>query len=572
MIVRFYLATIFAAALHSALLADAHYSRGLRWHLIRITQRERLSGAQRAFGTRRKLFPPVHSDLLAPVNIYVVDSGVRVTHEEFEGRAEAGPDFVSGLMSQGDGSDCQGHGSSVGAIAAGRYSGVARNAHIISVRVLDCVGSGYCTNVLRALDWIARDSEKRARLKPKQRAVVVMSLGSRDSRCGATSLHTAALAARGVVVVAAAGNSRADSCRFFPARNAATISVGATDEYDRLFKNNNRGACIDVLAPGVRIISAWGNATDFDYRAASGTSMATPLVAGTAALALAADPQLDSAQVRQIILSGATVGKAKNRKGELLDDGIVNRILFAPWAGLFENVRRDLITIRKARAGQKNLRPRMGMVELSLFPRVRPAMLYSAHAIRDAVAKVGGFHIKTVLVRRAPRVQILKNGSEPTAIKLRLYFDLHKNKTRKVQRIDRAVRSGEIERISREKVRFQSFDGGSYVKENVELPETVRDRAKRGAFIDLDATSIVLITLICWILFMLMIITGTSIWKKKFGEASHISKEGSTKRRQGKLTTIENVHTLEGPALQTMKMEKVEILNQTQKTPKAQHS
>lgn len=234
----------------SSSMVAAQHRRSGRWHLKRISQRSILSGMQRLTHHHDdQPFIP-KSTSRYPVNLYVVDSGVRITHEEFGNRAELGANFATRTRDNGKEMDCQGHGTSVAALAAGEYSGIARTARIISVRVLDCRGTGFCTDVVRALAWVTKDiiaRENRTRAKnspPHARSVIVMSLGSSNSGCSPTRNQTRTLVRMGVPIFAAAGNAQGNSCKFYPARNADVMSVGATDVYDRIYENNNYGKCI----------------------------------------------------------------------------------------------------------------------------------------------------------------------------------------------------------------------------------------------------------------------------------------------------------------------------------------
>ncbi len=445
------------------------------------------------------------------MNIYVVDSGLRLTHHDFAGRAESGIDFLE----ENEVKDCQGHGTSVGSLAAGRYSGIARDARLISVRVLDCDGIGHCSNVVKALKWIKRDARKRQ----PARAVVVMSLGSRNERCQPTIQLTRDLARDGILVVAASGNGKKDSCGVYPARSEATLTVSATDKYDRLYKKNNMGSCVDLLAPGVGVIAAWGNVSDSEYRFVSGTSHATPLVAGTAALILAADPSLSTRQLRDIIIGSATVGRIRDEAGTPLPRGQVNRLLFAPWATLFNEVLRDAKLARRIpelvgnRSAENMTSDSWNMVKLDLSSRVVPAMQYSALMVREAIVRMGVFDEKDVIMRRAYGVKRMRNGTEPSVIRLHVYV---RNGKRTDAYVKNAIRSGQLRDSCKEKVRFIPDTPDNYVYQGMELPKGIDDKCKQLPHVHLDAPSIVLSTILAWI--MLLVTTGvmTMAWKRKF--------------------------------------------------------
>jgi serine protease len=217
------------------------------------------------------------------VDVYVIDTGVwradgsdgsSPGHEDFEGRDKGG--YCSpGQNDQHCLSDCQGHGTHVAGTVGGSTYGIAKNANIIGVRVLSCGGSGSYADIISGVEWVTQQTQASGK-----NSVSNMSLGG-----GANSALNAAVDASsnaGVVHVVAAGNSRADSCRFSPASASTAISVMATDNTDTMASFSNYGTCSEIGAPGVSVTScrnaASGTAT---Y---SGTSMASPHVAGAAAL------------------------------------------------------------------------------------------------------------------------------------------------------------------------------------------------------------------------------------------------------------------------------------------------
>lgn len=240
----------------------------------------------------------------AGVMAYIVDTGVRPSHEEFSGRIERGVNKARDRSDAGDASDCQGHGTHVAGTVAGRGLGVAKQARIVPVRVLGCDGSGTNIDVIAGLDWIARN----VRLP----AVVNMSLGGGASK----SLDSAVkdLVAKGVVVVGAAGNENADACGSSPARAPEALTVGATDKADRRASFSNKGGCVDLFAPGHQITSAW-HTGDTATKTISGTSMAAPHVAGAVALYLGAHPKARPADVASALLKAAAGEKVADPAG-----------------------------------------------------------------------------------------------------------------------------------------------------------------------------------------------------------------------------------------------------------------
>jgi subtilisin family serine protease len=219
----------------------------------------------------------------AGVHAYVIDTGIRTTHSEFTGRVGAGRDLVD---NDADPSDCHGHGTHVASTVAGTQYGLAKGATVHGVRVLNCQGSGSNSGVIAGVDWVTSNH-----IKP---AVANMSLGG-----SATSTLDQAVAnsvAAGVTFAVAAGNDNANACNYSPAREASAITVAAADDSDGRASFSNFGTCVDIFAPGVSILGAWYN-SDTATNTISGTSMASPHVAGAAALYLQSNPGATPAQV-----------------------------------------------------------------------------------------------------------------------------------------------------------------------------------------------------------------------------------------------------------------------------------
>jgi subtilisin family serine protease len=258
----------------------------------------------------------------AGTRVYVLDSGVRSTHEEFTGRIPYGGyydyadgTFVGNVTSGFD--DCTasvatGHGTHVAGIAAGTVHGVAKQADIIPVKVLGCTGGGTDVAVVEAIEWVIDDH---ANGTP---AVAIMSFGTSDSGADASPLLDDAverLVADGVVAVVAAGNDGDDACRYSPARVPAAITVGATTAFDRATSYSARGSCVDLFAPGDRIVSA-GVSSDTAVVSKSGTSMAAPHVAGAALRLLSTTPAMPPAEVWRTIRDSAVEGVLSNLQSD----------------------------------------------------------------------------------------------------------------------------------------------------------------------------------------------------------------------------------------------------------------
>ncbi|MCW2598568.1 MAG: putative subtilase-family protease [Frankiales bacterium] len=234
------------------------------------------------------------------VTAYVVDTGIRLSSRDLGGRAVTGVDEVDG----GAATDCNGHGTHVAGAIGGVRFGVAKRVRLVAVRVLDCQGRGTASSVLRGLEWVL------ANHRAGQPAVLNMSLGGAPS--AVLDKEVRALVKDGVVVVVAAGNGdgsgrAADACGTSPARTRVAITVSATDRSDTKPSWANVGRCVDLFAPGVAITSDWSTG-DTATRTVSGTSMASPAVAGAAALYLATHPTATPAQVRAALVRAATTG------------------------------------------------------------------------------------------------------------------------------------------------------------------------------------------------------------------------------------------------------------------------
>ena len=230
---------------------------------------------------------------------YIIDTGINSSHSDFLGRQA--PGYTAILDGRGT-EDCDGHGTHVAGTVGGTTYGVAKGVTLVPVRVLDCTGSGSWSGVIAGVNWVA--GEKQA--NPMRPMVANMSLGGGAS----TSVDNAVAGAisKGVTIAVAAGNSNQDACRSSPARVASAITVGATTSSDARASYSNFGSCLDLFAPGSSITSAWIGSTTA-IRTISGTSMASPHVAGVAALFLARKGATAPAIVRDSLVANATVGK-----------------------------------------------------------------------------------------------------------------------------------------------------------------------------------------------------------------------------------------------------------------------
>jgi aqualysin 1 len=243
----------------------------------------------------------------AGVTAFIIDTGIRPDHVDFGGRVLEG--FT--VISDGRGTnDCDGHGTHVAGTVGGLAWGVAKQVTLRPVRVLNCRGSGTYSGVIAGVDWVANSV-----IRP---AVANMSLGGGKSL--SMNAAVAGAVSKGVTMVVAAGNSSADACNYSPASEPSALTVGATTSSDARSSYSNYGTCVDLFAPGSGITSAWitsASATN----TISGTSMASPHVAGVAALALQANPTASPAAIASFIVENATpnmVGSAGTGSPNLL--------------------------------------------------------------------------------------------------------------------------------------------------------------------------------------------------------------------------------------------------------------
>lgn len=232
------------------------------------------------------------------VRAYVIDSGILASHADFGGRVSSGYTVIN----DGYGTaDCNGHGTHVAGTIGSATWGIAKSATLVPVRVLGCDGSGTMSGILAGIDWVAANA-----VRP---AVVNMSLGgSASSTLDAAVANTVA---RGIAVVAAAGNSSVNACDYSPAREPSAITVGATTSSDARASYSNFGTCLDLFAPGSSIRSTW-HSSNTSTATSSGTSMAAPHVAGMAAQFLQTSPTASAAQVADAIRASATSGKVSD--------------------------------------------------------------------------------------------------------------------------------------------------------------------------------------------------------------------------------------------------------------------
>jgi serine protease len=255
-----------------------------------------------------------YTTLAAGVHVYVIDTGIRASHTQFSGRMSNGYTAIS----DGNGTnDCNGHGTHVAGTIGGTTHGVAKGVTLHAVRVLNCSGSGTNSGVIAGVDWVTANHESPA--------VANMSLGGGVSTALDNAVRNSV--ASGVTYAVAAGNSNANACNSSPARVSQALTVGSSTSADARSSFSNFGTCVDLFAPGSSITSAW-HTGDTATNTISGTSMASPHVAGVAALYLGNYPEADPATVNAALVNNASVNKLSS-----IGTGSPNLLLYAVFDG-----------------------------------------------------------------------------------------------------------------------------------------------------------------------------------------------------------------------------------------------
>lgn len=251
------------------------------------------------------------------VTAYVIDTGVRISHNEFGNRATHGYDFID---NDSDASDCNGHGTHVAGTIGGSAYGVAKNVNIVGVRVLGCNGSGSNSGVIAGINWVKNNASGPS--------VANMSLGGGASQATDDAVNNAVAA--GISFVVAAGNDNSNACNYSPARATNAITVGSTASNDSRSSFSNYGNCLDIYAPGSSIKSAWYNSNSAT-NTISGTSMASPHVAGAVALYLDQTPNLSPSQIEAMLSQRSTKNTVSDAKA-----GSPNELLYTLDGGVIE--------------------------------------------------------------------------------------------------------------------------------------------------------------------------------------------------------------------------------------------
>ena len=291
-------------------MTDGEIEKNAPWGLARISHRNSLS-----LGTFSKYL--YSSDGGEGVDVYVIDTGTNVKHVDFEGRAHWGKT----IPANDEDLDGNGHGTHCSGTVGGKKYGVAKKANIYAVKVLKSNGSGTMSDVVKGVEWAANRHSEQVALAKKGKgkkgfkgSAANMSLGGGKSVVLDLAVNAAVDA--GIHFAVAAGNDNADSCNYSPAAAEKAVTVGASTLADERAYFSNYGKCNDIFAPGLNIVSTWIG-SDTAVNTISGTSMASPHIAGLLAYFLSLQPSKDSAfavaeitpkQLKENLIAVATEG------------------------------------------------------------------------------------------------------------------------------------------------------------------------------------------------------------------------------------------------------------------------
>ena len=243
------------------------------------------------------------------VTAYVIDTGVRFSHNEFEGRAVSGPDFYD---DDDDSSDCHGHGTHVSGTVGGKTYGIAKDVTIVGIRTISCGGGGVVSDSIAGVDWVVDNATTRA----------VMNMSLHFGYVQALNDAIADAFEEDIMFSAAAANDNQDACNDSPSSEPTAITVAASTNIDQEASFSNHGPCVDIYAPGVNILSA-GISSDTATATMSGTSMAAPHVTGGLAQLLERKPGADGTRITNVLINKSSKDKITNP-----GPGTPNRLLF----------------------------------------------------------------------------------------------------------------------------------------------------------------------------------------------------------------------------------------------------
>lgn len=282
----------------SGYLSDRrHVDRAQARPIVRRSMKAKFGVAAAAFAAAAIAVSTQQASGVVPpgqgVVVYVVDTGIKADHSEFTSNVRAG--FTS--INDGRGTDdCNGHGTHTAGVIGGKTYGKAPGVTLVPIRVFDCSGSGWTSNIVQGIDWAINNHVS---------GPAVLNISISGAQSGSLNAAVDRAVADGIVVVVAAGNNNKDACGYSPGSASSAITVGAVDSSGTRWEFSNFGKCVDVVAPGVSITSAWYTSTT-DTRTLKGTSQAAPFVSAAAARLLSENPSRSVADVTSLIVGAAS--------------------------------------------------------------------------------------------------------------------------------------------------------------------------------------------------------------------------------------------------------------------------
>lgn len=289
--------------------ADRVSADSVPWHLARVSQKKLPLGDKFPYADAGSC----HTNNATVINTYIVDTGIDITHPEFEGRASWSANFADDLDT-----DCNNHGTHVAGLVGSRSYGVCVDAKLFAVKVLDCEGSGSLSGVVQGIEWVYKQhlAQKRASVRsdgtgPVIKSLINMSLGGGYSPAINRAVETCVKNEEHFYIVVAAGNENSDSCRVSPASVKNILTVMASDKDDNRAWFSNWGSCSNVYSPGVDVLSTIPGGKRATY---SGTSMASPVMAGVLNHYIDMFPEQNMAQMMKTVAKLATKDTIEGEK------------------------------------------------------------------------------------------------------------------------------------------------------------------------------------------------------------------------------------------------------------------
>ena len=278
-------------------------SSAIPWHLNRVSKRTLSDEDNFAYDKPGSC----HKDNSTLIDTYIVDTGIDISHPEFENRAVWSANFADNVDT-----DCNSHGTHVAGLVGSKSYGVCVDAKLHAVKVLSCDGSGSLSGVIRGIEWVFNEHKRKSRNESRRvKSVINMSLGGGFSSAINKAVETVANNDENFYVVVAAGNENNDACNTSPASAPSVLTVMASDEYDNKAWFSNWGRCADIYSPGVDVLSTIPNGKTAKY---SGTSMASPVMVGVLNHYLDMYPKMNMKDIKKLVKKKATKNAIRGNK------------------------------------------------------------------------------------------------------------------------------------------------------------------------------------------------------------------------------------------------------------------